>query len=89
MDGAEKSRLVRIVAMMQISALIFSVLRSTEARPMASSPMRLPINPPPITRRSASFHSLSFRKRRMMTASSCAKDSIALWNDTGRLGIAA
>src|SRR5262249_22435079 len=64
--------------MILTSVLIFSFFNSNEARPMASSPTRLPEKPPPKTRRSASLHSFSLRKRCSTPASSCAKDSIAL-----------
>jgi hypothetical protein len=65
--------------MIDISVLIFSALRMIEARPIASSPTRLPLKPPPTTIRSASFQCLSFRNRAMTPANSWAKDSIAPW----------
>src|SRR6516165_10710467 len=49
-----------------------------EVRPIANSPTRLLMKPPPTIIRSASFQFLSFKNRRTTTASSWANDSMAL-----------
>src|SRR5262245_4555143 len=59
------------------STCTLSALRMTAARPMMSSPTRLSRKPPPTTILSVSRPDLSLRKRRVTSASSCAKSSIA------------
>ena len=48
-------------ASMVKAATIFYVHGLQEDRPIANSPMRLPLNPPPMTSRSASFQAFNFR----------------------------
>ena len=55
---------------------------------MASSPTRLPENPPPNTMRSACFQDFSLRKRRSTPASSCAKEFDCSLHDPGRFDVA-
>ena len=74
--------------MIAMSTLIFSALRITEARPMASSPTRQPLKPPPITSRSMSFQPFSLRKRRVTRANSWAKDFDRALDDARRFGVA-
>ena len=62
------------------------VLRMIEARPMASSPMRLAIRPPPSTMRSVSFQLASRRKRRTTVASSAANSSTTVWTRAAAFG---
>ena len=59
------------------SMSISSALRITPARAIASSPTRVALKPPPTTMRSVSCQAFSLRKRRMTSASSWAKSSIA------------
>ena len=63
-----------------------SALSSTAARPIASSPTRLSRKPPPTTMRSVSRQPLRRRKRRITSASSWAKSSIAPWTTPAASG---
>ena len=65
-----------------------SALRITPARPIASSPTRLERKPPPTMMRSVSRQPLVLRKRRVISASSWAKSSIAPCSRPAALGIA-
>ena len=76
------------LVMVRSSIVTPSPASNTAARPIASSPIWLALNPPPTTMRSVPCHSFKRRKRRTTVASSTAYSSTTVWTRPAARGSA-